>query len=118
MADVIFIDPVNAIHGKLKKTSDGYFWQSRVTGKRFYRQREENYQQNQSPRQKWNSQAFKYAHQQLRLLMSTPEFIARLRSDYEAANHRAPNGKTYTTLRAWKFNSLLHAYKLAHPFEA
>ena len=117
MADVIFQDPVSMLRGKLKKSNDGYFWFSRKTGKCFYRQREENYQQHQSPRQKWNSEAFKYAHQQLRLIIASPESAAQLLEDYEAAGHCASNGKTYSTLRAWKFNSLLHDYKLAHPFQ-
>jgi hypothetical protein len=77
--------------------------------------RNENYQQNQSPRQKWNSAAFKYANAQLKLLTS-PEAKAQLEADFEAAKHIASNGKTYTTVRAWKFNSLIHDYKQAHPY--
>ena len=38
------------------------------------------------------------------------------KSDFEAAKHVASNGKTYATSRAWKFNSLIHEYKVAHPF--
>ena len=39
-----------------------------------------------------------------------------LRKALEAANHIASNGKTYSTLWAWKFNSLLYEYKQSHPF--
>ena len=84
-------------------------------GKLFYREREETYQTNQSPRQNWNSAAFKSANSQLKLLTS-PEAKAQLAADFEAAKHIASNGKKYTTVRAWKFNSLIHDYKVAHPF--
>ena len=30
---------------------------------------------------------------------------------------RISNGKTYATVRAWKYNSLIHDYKQSHPFE-
>ena len=26
-------------------------------------------------------------------------------------------GKTYTSVRAWKYNSLIYEYKQSHPFE-
>ena len=51
------------------------------------------------------------------LLMSDPSSVVQLKAEYEAANHIATNGKSYTTLRAWKFNSLLYEYKQSHPFE-
>lgn len=105
---------IEQIHGKTNGRDSGYFYMR--NGKQFYRSREENYQQNQSPRQKWNSAAFKYANSQLKLLTS-PEAQTQLAADFEAANHIASNGKKYTTVRAWKFNSLIHDYKLAHPFQ-
>ena len=71
---------------------------------------------NQSPRQKWNSTAFKAANTQLKLILNNPDSKAQMEADYEAAKHIASNGKAYSTLRAWKFNSLLHEYKLSHPF--
>ena len=105
---------IDEIRGKTNGRDSGYFYMR--NGKQFYRSREENYQKNQSPRQKWNSAAFKYANSQLKLLTS-PEAKAQLEADFEAAKHIASNGKTYTSVRAWKFNSLLHEYKQTHPFE-
>jgi len=115
MSEIITSSGIDIIRGKLKKSDAGYFYIR--NGKQFYRDRVEDYQKNQSPRQKWNSDAFKYAHQQLHLLMSDPISVAQLTADFEASNHLASNGKSYTTLRAWKFNSLLHEYKQSHPFE-
>ena len=40
----------------------------------------------------------------------------KAQSNGAAANGKAPNGKTYTTAHAWKFNSLLHEWKEAHPY--
>jgi len=115
MSEIIPSSGIDGIRGKFKKSDAGYFYIR--NGKQFYRDREETYQKNQSPRQKWNSAAFKAAHHQLQLLLSDPTSQAQLTADYEAANHIASNGKSYTTLRAWKFNSLLHDYKQSHPFE-
>ena len=115
MSEIITSSGIDIIRGKFKKSDAGYFYIR--NGKQFYRTREEDYQKNQSPRQKWNSAAFRYAHQQLHQLMSDPASVTQLTAEYEAANHLASNGKSYTTLRAWKFNSLLHDYKQSHPFE-
>ena len=115
MSEVIPSSGIDGIRGKFKKSDAGYFYIR--NGKQFYRDREETYQKNQSPRQQWNSAAFKYAHHQLHELLASPESEAQLKADYEAANHIASNGKSYTTLRAWKFNSLLYDYKQSHPFE-
>lgn len=115
MSEIITSSGIDIIRGKFQKSDAGYFYIR--NGKQFYRTRVEDYQKNQSPRQKWNSAAFKYAHQQLHILMSDPASVKQLNAEYEAANHIASNGKSYTTLRAWKFNSLLHEYKQAHPFE-
>ena len=116
MSQVITSSGIDTIHGKTDGRSRGYFYQSKITGKTFYRERDEDYQKNQSPRQKWNSAAFKYANSQLKLLTS-PEAKARLTAEFEAANHVASNGKIYTTVRAWKYNSLIHDYKQSYPFE-
>lgn len=105
---------IDKVHGKLNKKTEGYFYIR--NGKQFYRNREENYQKHQSPKQKWNSEAFAYAQKCLQQLLSSPESTSQLTAEYEAANHIASNGKQYTTLRAWKFNSLLYEYKQAHPF--
>ncbi|MBQ2540660.1 MAG: hypothetical protein II551_03325 [Paludibacteraceae bacterium] len=116
MSQVITSSGIDTLRGKTDGRSRGYFYQSRVTGKTFYRERDETYQQNQSPKQKWNSAAFKFANTQLKSLTS-PEAKAQLAADFEAAHHIASNGKTYTTVRAWKFNSLIHDYKQSHPFK-
>ena len=105
---------IEQVHGKTNSRDSGYFYMR--NGKQFYRSREENYQQNQSPRQKWNSAAFKYANSQLKLLTSL-EAQTQLAAEFEAAKHIASNGKKYTTVRAWKYNSLIYEYKQTHPFE-
>ena len=114
MARIIASSGIEQIHGKTYNRDRGYFYTR--NGRQFYRERDEDYQKNQSPRQKWNSAAFKYANSQLKLLTS-PEAKAQLKADFEAAHHIASNGKTYTTVRAWKYNSLIHEYKQSHPFE-
>jgi hypothetical protein len=113
MSEIKTSSGIDEIHGKLNGADRGYFYMR--NGKQFYRDRDETYQKNQSPRQKWNSAAFAYATSQIKLITS-PEAKARLEADFEAAQHIASNGKTYTTSRAWKFNSLLHEYKQSHPF--
>lgn len=115
MSEIITSSGIDIIRGKFQKSDAGYFYIR--NGKQFYRTRVEDYQKNQSPRQKWNSAAFKCAHQQLHILMLDPASVEQLNADYEASKHIASNGKSYTTLRAWKFNSLLHEYKQSHPFE-
>lgn len=115
MAVIDTSDLINHISGKLGANSSGYFYTR--NGKQFYRVREEGYQANQSPRQKWNSAAFAYAHKQLHTIESNPELTTQMQADYEAARHKAPNGKSYSTAHAWKFNSLLWEWKDAHSFE-
>ncbi len=114
MARIIASSGIEQIHGKTYNRDRGYYYTR--NGRQFYRERDEDYQKNQSPRQKWNSAAFKYANSQLKLLTST-EAKTQLEADFEAAHHVASNGKTYTTVRAWKYNSLIHEYKQSHPFE-
>ena len=115
MSEIKTSSGIDQIHGKTNGRDSGYFYMR--NGKQFYRTRKESYQQNQSPRQKWNSAAFKYANSQLKLL-TTPEAKAQLAADFEAANHIASNGKKYTTVRSWKFNSLIHDFKQMHPFNS
>ena len=114
MAKIETVSAIDLVHGKFKKADSGYFYTR--NGKQFYRDRDETYQQNQSPRQKWNSAAFAYANKITNELFSSSESVTQLNEEYEASKHIASNGKTYSTPRAWKFNSLLHNYKLAHPF--
>ena len=116
MSEIQTSSGIDLIRGKVRQQDAGYFYVR--NGKQFYRNREETYQKNQSPRQKWNSAAFAYANRELAKLRATPELEAQLRSEYEAANHLASNGKPYSTLWAWKFNSLLYDYKQSHPFDS
>ena len=115
MSQIDTASAINQIHGKTNSKDSGYFYMR--NGRQFYRRRDEAYQQNQSPKQKYNSAAFAYANQQLAILKADPELEAQLNAEFEAAHHIASNGKTYGTLWAWKFNSLLYDYKQSHPFE-
>ena len=114
MSQIITANPVESIKGKLSGHDNGYFYIR--NGKQFYRTREEGYQAKQSPRQKWNSAAFAYAHKQLHAIEANAELNAQMEAAFEAAQGKAPNGKTYTTAHAWKFNSLLWEWKQEHPF--
>ena len=115
MAKIRTNNPVESIQGKLGATDSGYFYTR--NGKQFYRTREENYQKNQSPRQKWNSAAFAYAHKQLRAIESDASQTAQMNADYEAANHLAPNGKSYPTAHAWNSIALSMNTNIANPLE-
>ena len=115
MAKIGTIHPIDYIKGKLGGTDSGYFYTR--NSKRFYRTREENYQQNQSPRQKWNSATFAYAHKQLRAIESDATQTAQMNADYDAAKHLAPNGKSNPTALAWKFNCLFCEWKETNPLE-
>lgn len=114
MSKVETSSAIKTIQGKTNSTDSGYFYIR--NGKQFYRTREETYQQNQSPRQKYNSAAFAYANKKTAELLVSPESVAQITAEFEASGHVASNGKTYHTLRAWLFNSLLHEYKQTHPF--
>lgn len=116
MAELIYESPVEGVRGKVRKDSRGYHYITK-SGKRFYREREETYQQNQSPRQKWNSAAFAYAHKQLRLIESNPDTLEQMNAEWEAANHLDAQGRLQQTAHGWKFNMLITEYKSAHPFE-
>ena len=117
MAEVIPADFIHELHGKISSTSKGYFYMSKKTGKMYFRSREEGYQTKQSPRQKWNSAAFAYAHKQLHAIEANLVLTAQMEAAFEVAQGKAPNGKTYTTAHAWKFNSLLWEWKKENPFE-
>ena len=116
MSQVIPADFIHELHGKISSKSNGYFYMSKKTGKMYFRSREEGYQAKQSPRQKWNSAAFAYAHKQLQAIEADAELTARMEADFKNAQSKAPNGKTYTTAHAWKFNTLLHEWKQNNPF--
>lgn len=117
MAEVIPADFIHELHGKISSTSNGYFYMSKKTGKMYFRSRKEGYQAKQSPRQKWNSAAFAYAHKQLHAIETNAELTAQMEAAFEAAKGKASNGKTYTNAHAWKFNSLLWEWKQQNRFE-
>ena len=116
MAEIHTTSAIDMIQGKMNGRDTGYFYMR--NGKQFYRTREETYQQNQSPRQKYNSEVFAYANAYMAQHYGTSEGKIRLESEFEAANHIGSNGKTYTTPWAWKFNSLQFEYRQSHPFES
>ena len=115
MAEIETTTAIDIVRGKLKKADKGYFYIR--NGKQFYRDREETYQQNQSPKQKYNSEVFAYANSQMAEHYGTPEGKIRLKTEFEAAHHIGSSGKTYGTPWSWKFNSLQFEYRQSHPFE-
>ena len=114
MAKIETSSAIDIVRGKFQKADKGYFYMR--NGKQFYRDREETYQQNQSRKQKYNSNVFAYANAYMAQNYGTPEGKAQLKAEFEAANHIGSNGKTYTTAWSWKFNSLQFEYRQAHPF--
>lgn len=116
MANVIFVNPVDAMMGKMKKTDDGYFYTT-ASGKRLFRKRDESYHQHHSPKQKWTAQAFAYAHAQMKERFSTPEAKAQMEKDWKLANKIGANGKVCLTAHAWQFGMLQLEWKLANPFD-
>ena len=114
MAEIETTSAIDIVRGKFKKADAGYFYMR--NGKQFYRDREETYQQNQSPKQKYNSEVFSYANAYMAQHYGTPEGKDQLKSEFEAANHIGSSGKTYGTPWAWKFNSLQFEYRQSHPF--
>ncbi len=116
MAEIDISLGLNRICGKLNKSDSGYFYMR--NGKQFYRDREESYQKNQSPRQEYNSKVFAYANAHMAEHYGTPKGKARLKAEFEAAQHIGTNGKTYTTAWSWKFNSFQFEYRQSHPFES
>ena len=58
-----------------------------------------------------------YAHRELNKIEKDETLTQEMNAAYEAAKHLAPNGKSYPTAHAWKFNCLIHEYKQANPME-
>ena len=116
MAEINSTIAIDEIHGKLRKKDKGYFYVR--NGKQFYRDRAEDYQQNQSPKQKYNSEVFAYANDYMAQHYGTPEAKVQLRTEYEAANKIGSNGKTYGSAWSWKFNSLQFEYRQSHPYQS
>ena len=101
MARIHTSSGIDMIQGKMNGRDTGYFYMR--NGKQFYRTREETYQQNQSPRQKYNSEVFAYANAYMAQHYGTPEGKIRLETEFEAANHIGSNGKTYTIRQALRY---------------
>ena len=114
MAKVTNRPHVEHMHGKVKKHSDEYYYV--VHGQQYARARQETYQRNQSPMQKWNSASFAYAHQEIQKL-TTPEAIDAYTQEWHAALKIGPNGRPYANAKSWKFASLKQDWRNAHPYE-
>lgn len=71
MAKIKTSSGIEGVCGKANSKDHGYFYMR--NGNQFYRTREETYQKNQSPRQKWNSDAFAFANAQMAQRYGTPE---------------------------------------------
>ena len=116
MANILNIDPVQKIHGKLSSKDDVYFY-TNAAGKQLARRREENYQQNRTPKQRWNNLAFTYAHQQMPIAFADNATTQQVIDAWKTAHKLAPNGKLCQTVRCWKFAMLQHEWKTSHPYE-
>ena len=117
MANVQTDSPAMLMHGKTTKSSRGYYYEG-VRGQQLYRERNETYQKVQSPRQKWNSLAFSFAHKQIRILWTTQEQIDQVTQQWQAAMKIGPNNRPYPDAKGWKFAMLQVEWKAEHPFEA
>ena len=80
MAEINTTSAIDIVRGKFKKADKGYFYIR--NGKQFYRDREETYQQNQSPKQKYNSEVFAYANAYMAQNYGTPERKAQLKAEF------------------------------------
>ena len=107
---------VRYYHGKMSKNDPGYFYVTQK-GEQYFRKREETYQRNQSPRQKWNSLAFGYAHKKIRQLWSSDELIEQVNQEWQNAHKIGPNNRPYPDAKGWKFAMLQVDWKAEHPFE-
>ena len=116
MAKIINAHPTQEIHGKLSTKDDVYHYTNAV-GKQLARKRVEDYQQNRSPKQRWNNLAFAYAHQQMPTAFANDEATRQVISDWKDAHKLAPNGKLCQTAHGWKFAMLQHEWKTSHPYE-
>ena len=104
-------------HGKEGKFSRGYYYEG-PNGQQFYRTRREDYQQQQSPKQKWNSLSFAAAQKQLTPLWNNPEHAALIVQEWKDAMRIGPNNRSYPTAKGWKLAMLQKQWRLDNPFEA
>ena len=82
MAKITNAHPTQEIHGKLSSKDDVYYYTNAV-GKQLARKRTEDYQQNRSPKQRWNNLAFAYAHQQMPTAFANDEATRQVISDWK-----------------------------------
>lgn len=116
MSKAVFHD-IAAFRGKMSKKANGYFYVTKKE-RQYFRLREETYQKNQSPRQKWNSLAFSYAHKQIRQIWTDQEQIDQVTLEWNQAKRIGPNNRTYTDPKDWKFVMLQQQWKNDNPFDA
>ena len=109
-------DSIKIKHGKTSKNSGGYYYEG-PRGQQLYRDRPETYQQKRSPKQRWNSIAFTYAHQQIRQIWSNQQQIDQVTQEWQAAMRIGPSNQTYPDAKGWKFAMLQVDWKAEHPFE-
>ena len=98
-------DSIKIKHGKTSKNSGGYYYEG-PRGQQLYRDRPETYQQKRSPKQRWNSLAFTYAHQQIRQIWSNQQQIDQVTQEWQAAMRIGPSNQTYPDAKGWKFAML------------
>lgn len=116
MAKIINAQPTQEIHGKLSSKDDVYFY-TNAAGQQLARKRVEDYQQNRSPKQRWNNLAFAYAHRQMPIAFADKAATQQVIDAWKTAHKLAPNGKLCHTVHNWKFAMLQHEWKTAHPYE-
>lgn len=116
MSNVTTASHIQILHGKTSRHDKGYYYET-SKGRQKYRTRQEDYQQNRSPKQKWHTLSFVWAHAQIRLLFADPQSVKQIERDYRAAMRRTPDGKVYVDAKGWKFAMLQQQWKTEHPFE-
>lgn len=114
MAQAHFSIPIETLSGKISKRSNGYFFNR--NGRRFYCERLENYQKNQSPKQIWRSAAFAYAQKQLKGNLSPDEMNA-IKRQWTQAKGITSFGRPAVTPLGWKKAELMYHWQQEHPFE-
>ena len=107
-------DPYASMSGKNSKREAGYAYYR--DGKQYYRNREENYQQKRSPKQKWNTSAFAYAHAQMLIIRKDEEKQKAMIQAWKDAQ-KMLNGKQYIEAGSWQFAVFVQEWKTAHPLE-
>ena len=108
-------DPYASMSGKNSRNEAGYAYFR--GGKQYYRNREENYQQKRSPKQKWNTSAFSYAHAQMLLINKDEEKQQSMIQAWKDVQ-KMLNGKQYVEARSWQFAVFVQEWKNEHPLEA